>query len=158
MLCAKFGWNLSSGSGEEDFLKFVNVFSHFQYYLSLEKGVALHLYKLESPSPKDALCQVWLKLAPTFLKRRWKCEKFTTTPTTTMTTKDNGQIMIRKAHLSLGLRWAKNRILRPNIENPTSASWHLVVFSQNFCYRREEDYLFYIKSAGSHFKLLIKYL
>ena len=30
-------------------------------YLPLEKGVALHLDKLESPSPKDALCQVLMK-------------------------------------------------------------------------------------------------
>ena len=33
------------------------------YYLAiispLEKGVALHLNKLESPPPKDALCLVW---------------------------------------------------------------------------------------------------
>ena len=35
------------------------------------------LNKLESPSPKDALCQVWLKLAHWFWRRRWKCEKFT---------------------------------------------------------------------------------
>ena len=27
------------------------------------KGVALHLNKLESPQPKGALCQVYLKLA-----------------------------------------------------------------------------------------------
>ena len=40
------------------FLNFVNVFRN---YLPLEKGGALHLNKLESPSPKDALCQVWLK-------------------------------------------------------------------------------------------------
>ena len=32
------------------------------FYLPLEKSGALHLNKLESPSPKDALCQVWLKL------------------------------------------------------------------------------------------------
>ena len=43
----------------------------------LEKGVALHLNKLESPTPKDALCQVWLKLAQWFWRRRWRCEKFT---------------------------------------------------------------------------------
>ena len=30
---------------------------------------------------------------------------------------------------------------------------HLVLFGQNFCYIREEDYLFYQKSAGSHFML-----
>ena len=36
----------------------------------MEKGGALHLIKLESPSPKDALCQVWLKLAQWFRRRR----------------------------------------------------------------------------------------
>ena len=113
MLCAEIGWNWLSGSGEEDFLissmyfryfviispwnrlgalhlnkhispsskdalcqvwlklnqwfwrrrflNFINVFSLFQNYLLLEKGGVLHLNKLESPSPKDALCQVWLK-------------------------------------------------------------------------------------------------
>ena len=39
------------------------------YYLPLEKDVAVHLKKLESPSPNDALCQVWLKLAPLFWRR-----------------------------------------------------------------------------------------
>ena len=59
------------------FLNFVNVFSLFRNYLPLEKGGALHLNKLESPPPKDVLCQVWLKLAQWFWRRRWKCEKFT---------------------------------------------------------------------------------
>ena len=90
---------------ERRFFKFVNVFSQFYNNLLLEKSVALHLNKLESPSHKDALCQVWLKLAHWFWRRRWKCEKFMTM---TMTTTDNGQILIRKAHLSLWLRWAKN--------------------------------------------------
>ena len=45
------------------FLNFVNVFSLFCNNLPLEKGGALHLKKLEFPSPNDALCQVWLKLA-----------------------------------------------------------------------------------------------
>ena len=43
------------------FLNFVSVFSLFRSYLPLGKGGALHLNKLESPSPKEALCQVWLK-------------------------------------------------------------------------------------------------
>ena len=92
------------------FINFVNVFSLFRNYLPLEKDMALFYNKLESPSPKDALYQVWLKLAQWFWRRRWKCEKFTTTTTTTTTTTstDNGQILIRKAHLSLRLRWAKN--------------------------------------------------
>ena len=43
------------------FLNFVNVFLLFNYYLPLEKGRALHLNKLKSPSPRDTLCQVCLK-------------------------------------------------------------------------------------------------
>ena len=35
------------------FFSFVNVFSLFRNHLPLEKGVALHLNKSESPSPKD---------------------------------------------------------------------------------------------------------
>ena len=38
------------------FLNIFNLILHFRYYLPLEKGVALHLNKLESPLPKDALC------------------------------------------------------------------------------------------------------
>jgi hypothetical protein len=38
----------------------------FRYYLPLEKGYSLGLNKLESPSPKNDLCQVWLKLAQWF--------------------------------------------------------------------------------------------
>ena len=34
--------------------------THYDLY---ENKIVLHLYKLESPSPKDFLCQVWLKLA-----------------------------------------------------------------------------------------------
>ena len=51
------------------FLNFANVFSLFRNYLPLEKGRALHLNKLESPLLKDALCQVWLKLAQWFWRR-----------------------------------------------------------------------------------------
>ena len=133
MLCAKFGWNWPCDSCEHDFLvhqcislfgfylplamgvaldskkheflspkdalcqiwlklalwflrrriiKLVNVFLLFLYYLPLEKDVVLHFNKLESPSPKDALCQIWLKLALWFLSRRWKYEKFTDRLTT----------------------------------------------------------------------------
>jgi hypothetical protein len=44
------------------FLEIFSVFLLFSYYLPLEKGTPLHLNKLESPSPKNDLCQVWLKL------------------------------------------------------------------------------------------------
>ena len=36
------------------------------YYVFWRKDVALHLNKLKSPSPKNVLCQVWLKLAQWF--------------------------------------------------------------------------------------------
>ena len=68
---------------------FINVFSLFHNYLPLEMGRALHLNNFESPSPKNALWQVWLKLVQCFLRRTWKSEKFTTTTT------DNGHILIR---------------------------------------------------------------
>ena len=47
---------------EKMIFKFVNVFSLFRNYLPLEENGALYLKKLVFPSPKDALCQVWLKL------------------------------------------------------------------------------------------------
>ena len=85
------------------FLKFVNVFSLYCNYLPLEEGKVLQLKNLESHSPKDTLCQVLLKLVKWFWRRRRrKCEKFTTTTTKT----DNKQIVMKKAHLSLWLRWA----------------------------------------------------
>ena len=86
----KFSWNWPRGSGN-----YVNVFSLFRNYLPLKKAWPFILNKFESPSPKNALCQVLLKLARWFWRRRWHCEKFTTTTTTT----ENGQIKIRKAHL-----------------------------------------------------------
>ena len=54
--------------------RFLNIFNKillFRYYLPLEKGMAFYLNKLESPLPKDALCQVWLKLVKWFWSRRF---------------------------------------------------------------------------------------
>ena len=51
------------------FLNFVNVILLFCNYLPLVKGWALHLNKLDSPSPNDALCWVWLKLVEKLLRR-----------------------------------------------------------------------------------------
>ena len=46
-------------------LIFINVYFVYFVIISpcMDKGTALHLNKLESPLPKDALCQVSLKLA-----------------------------------------------------------------------------------------------
>ena len=53
------------------FFNFVSVFSLFSNYLPLEKSGTLHLYKFESPSPKDALCQIWVNLAQWSLRRNF---------------------------------------------------------------------------------------
>ena len=47
---------------EKKILYYINVLTLFRYYLSLEKGVDIHLNILEFFSPKAALRQVWLKL------------------------------------------------------------------------------------------------
>ena len=57
---------------EQWYLKVVNAFSLCCYHLPSENGVAFHLKKLEFSLPKNALCQVLLKLAQYFW-RRWKC-------------------------------------------------------------------------------------
>ena len=70
MLCVKFGCNRPSGSGED----FVNVFSLFCNYLSLDTGGPFIWTNLNSLYPR-MLCAK-LKLAKWFLRRRWKCNKF----------------------------------------------------------------------------------
>ena len=50
---------------------FVIDFPLFHYHYPIEKGGALHLNKLEFLSLNNALCQVWLKLAEWFWRRRF---------------------------------------------------------------------------------------
>ena len=115
------------------FLNFVNVFLLFCNYLPLEKGGALHLNKLESPSPKDALCQGWMKLAQWFLRRRRKCEKFTTTTITASTMRtDIWEILIRKAHLSLELRWVKKLQTTVQIKKKVTLHVWIITVHDNF--------------------------
>ena len=70
MLCAKFDLNWPSVSEEKEFIFPLCIVPLFLYYIPSEKGMALHLNKLESPIPKNALCQVWVKLAQWFSRRR----------------------------------------------------------------------------------------
>ena len=67
---AKFGWNCTCGSGEEDF-SFSSIIFAISLLFPLGKGQTLYFIKIESSSPKDALCQVWLKLDQWFLRRRF---------------------------------------------------------------------------------------
>ena len=68
------GWNWFSGSGEDYYI--LTTYFRYLFIITLiihpsEKDVALHLIKLQSTSPKNALCQVWLKLAQWFWRRRF---------------------------------------------------------------------------------------
>ena len=66
----------------------------------LGKGVPIHLNKLKSPLPNNALCWVWLNLnLIQWFWRRQKCEKFT------MTT----QFSIRKALAQVSLDYARKK-------------------------------------------------
>ena len=53
------------------FSNFVNVFSIYRHYLPLRKDVSLPLHKFEFPSPENAFCQSWLKLARWLWRRRF---------------------------------------------------------------------------------------
>ena len=59
-------WKLAQWFWRRRLFNSVNVFSLFRNYLHLEKGGTFHLYNLEFPSNKVALCQVWWKLAQRF--------------------------------------------------------------------------------------------
>ena len=54
---------------EKKIFKFRQCIFPISFYFSLEKGGVLHLNKLESASPNDALCKVWLKLTMLFWSR-----------------------------------------------------------------------------------------
>ena len=108
MFCAKFGWNWPSGSGEEDFL----ISSMYFYYF-----VIISPWKRAGPF-------IWTNLNP--LHPRMLCAKFCwnwpsssgeedenvkslqTDRQTDRRQTDDGRQVIRKAHLSFQLRWAKN--------------------------------------------------
>jgi hypothetical protein len=64
----------------------------------LEEGQSPSFEEFRIPSPKNDLCQVWLKLAQRFWRRSQKYKSLQT----------DEQRAIRIAHLSFQLRWAKN--------------------------------------------------
>ena len=55
MLHTKFRGNQPTGSGEEDFLRFLLFIANPSWSCDLD-----HLYKLSFPLPKDAPHEVWL--------------------------------------------------------------------------------------------------
>ena len=123
----------------------------FDYNLPLKRTCLLHLNKDESPTPKNVLCHVWLKLAQcfwrefldffnvffgfsitiSFWERAWTfiwtnldslyprmlCVKFGWNwpggsgedVKSVKRLQTDGRVAIRKAHLSLQLRWTKKK-------------------------------------------------
>ena len=76
IFCDKLGWNWFTGSGEV--FKILSMyFSVCHNIIPLEKAMALLLNNLESRSPKDALCQIWLKMVLEKMKM-WKVYGHTT--------------------------------------------------------------------------------
>ena len=104
---------------------------YFHYFIIIspwKRAGPINRTNLNSLHPR-MLCAMfgWNWFNHQFWRRRWKCEKFTTTTMgTTTTTTDNRQILIRKAYLSLRLRWA-------NIKTIYSIFLHQ--FSYSFLFR-----------------------
>ena len=67
-----------------------SVFLLFCDYLPLEKSNPINFNNLESPLPKDDLCQVWLKLVQRFRRSR-KCKSLQTDKQQDILTMDNGR-------------------------------------------------------------------
>ena len=68
---SEFGRNWPSDSGGEYFFGQYIFSISFSLPPPYEKGMTFHYNKLESILPKDALCQVWLKLSLWFWRRRF---------------------------------------------------------------------------------------
>ena len=78
----QFGWNRSSGSGEEDVYISSMYFSYFDITSPWKRTWPIIWTDPAPSTPKDALCKVWLKLVEWFGRRKWTCEKFTDRRTT----------------------------------------------------------------------------
>ena len=68
ILVAKSGWNCPSDS-EEEYFKISSMFFRYFVIISLRNGRGIYFKKLESPSRKNALCQILMKLAQWFWRR-----------------------------------------------------------------------------------------
>ena len=71
LLCAKFGWNWSSYSGEEDLSNFVNVFSLF-VLSSLEKGSGHSFEQTWIPFIQGWFVLSLVEIGPVVLKKKIK--------------------------------------------------------------------------------------
>ena len=101
MLCAKFGWNWPSGSGEEDF-KISSMYFRYLVIISPWKRAEPFIWMNLNPFSQGCFVPSLVEIAPVALEKKMKCESLRT---------DNGQTLFRKAYLSLRLRWAKKKTI-----------------------------------------------
>ena len=108
--CAKFGWNWPSGSGEEDFLNFVNVFSQFSFLSPLGKEQGPSFEENWIPYTQGCFVPSLVENGQVVLEKKSKLGKvYWRTDRQTQT--DDGWQVIRYAHLSFQVKWAKNYYL-----------------------------------------------
>ena len=105
MLCAKFGWNWLSGSGQKDFY-ILSLYFHYFIIISPGKGQGPSFVQTWIPFNQWWIVPSLVEIGPVVLEKlkMWKVYDNNNKNTTST---DNGHILIRKAHLSLWLRWAK---------------------------------------------------
>jgi hypothetical protein len=101
IICTKFDFEFGLLVLEKIFKNFHCIFT-LPLSSPLGEGISPSFEQTWIPSPKDDLCQFWLKLVQWFWRRSQKCKSLQTDRQM-----DTGQQAIRKAHLSFQLRWAK---------------------------------------------------
>ena len=89
------------------FFNFVNVFSPFCNYLPLEKGGGPSFEQTWIPFNKGWFVPTLVEIGPVVLEKKMKMWKvYDENYDNNENDDDDGQILIRKAHISLRLRWA----------------------------------------------------
>ena len=107
MLCAKFGWNWPSGSGEEDLLISSTYFRYFVIISPWKRAGPLIWTNLNPLHPR-VLCAKFGWNWPSGSGEEDENVKSLQTDRQTDRQTDDGRQVIRKAHLSFQLRLAKN--------------------------------------------------
>ena len=115
MLCAKFGWNWPSGSGEEDiFVSWSSMYFRYFVFTPLGKGWGPSFEQTWIPSTQGCFVSSLVEIGTVVLEKKmkmWKVYRQTDGRTDGQTDRqtDDGRKVIRKAHLSFQLRWAKKQ-------------------------------------------------
>ena len=107
MHCAKFGWNWPSGSGEEDLLISSMYFCNF-IFISPWKRAGAFIWTNLNPLHLRMFCAKFDWNWPSGSGEEDENVKCLQTDRQIDGQTDDGKKVIRKAHLSFQLRWAKN--------------------------------------------------